>query len=135
MNYILQTSIFIGYKIYCNIMLVVKLNGINFRLGNLIFIIIRVIATNLVHYKHNKIIIKDIKDRNNIVLSKFPDYYCFDEYNDNNNIIENDFFYETYYRQLSIDVKEDIINKFVKPYIDYEINNIFTAETILNDTI
>ena len=118
-------------------MLVVKLNGINFRLGNLIFIIIRVIATNFIYYKHNKIIIKDIKNRNNIVLSKFLDYYCFDEYNDNknnNNIIESDFFDDTYYNQLSIDVKEAIINKFVKPYIDYEINNIFNID-FTNDLI
>ena len=104
-------------------MLIVKLNGINFRLGNLILIILRVISANILFYKHHIISIEDIKHRNNIVLKNFPNFFYFDEFENNDTIIESDFFNDQNYNNLSNDQKEYILNNYIKRYIDYYLYN------------
>ena len=105
-------------------MLIVKLNNINFRFGNLIKVIIGVITANLFLYKHNKICIKEVKEiRECIILSKFPDYYIFDEFTINDDkIIESDFFDGfNYIFNLSSNDFDYLLNKYLKPYINYDV--------------
>lgn len=111
-------------------MLIVNLNNVNFRLGNLILIILRVISCNILYYKQKTISIVDIKNRNNIVLKNFPDYFYFDEYEKDDNNIISDFFNDQFYNMLSNDQKEDILNTYIKPYIDYDISDIYDSINI-----
>jgi hypothetical protein len=103
-------------------MLVVKLGNINYRLGNLIKILLGVISVNLLSYKHNKISIKEVKNKLKCkIFDNFPDYYIFDEFTNDNKIIEDNFFrcYNNIFKLTSKQFDE-LIDKYLKPYINYD---------------
>lgn len=100
------------------------------RLGNLINAILNSISANILLYKHNKISLSDIKNKNNIVLKNFPDYFLFKEYDDNvdnNNIINVNIFIN-YYSEIDINTSEHILDVYIKPYIDYNYENILNID-------
>jgi len=100
------------------------------RLGNLIIAILRSISANILHYKHNKISLLDIKNKNNIVLKNFPDYFLFKEYDDNidNNNIININIWIDYYSKININMSDHIVDVYIKPYIDYNYDNILNID-------
>ena len=98
--------------------LIIKLYG---RLGNNILQIINACNDNINLYKHKYIDITEIKNKY-LFLNKFPDILIFDEFNDDTNIIIDTFFYNT-----TSKVKDNIIciiNKYIIPYLDYNLNNV-----------
>lgn len=113
-------------------MLFVKLNGINYRFGNLIKIILSVISANLLLYKHNKICIKEVKNAQKTkLLSELPDYYIFNEFTIDDEIIESDFFnYCDYFYAFKPNEFDNLIDKYLKAYINYDIklNNIYNLD-------
>ena len=100
------------------------------RLGNLILAMLNSISCNILEHKHNKISLLDIKKKNNIVLKNFPDYFLFEEYNNNINndkIIIIDI-WTNYYIKIDNNMCEHILNVYIKPYIDYNYDNILNID-------
>jgi len=103
---------------------------IDCRLGNLILAMLNSISCNILEHKHNKISLLDIKKKNNIVLKNFPDYFLFEEYNNNinnDNIIIIDI-WTSYYLRIDSNMSEHIMNVYIKPYIDYNYDNILNID-------
>jgi hypothetical protein len=89
------------------------------RLGNNIIQIINCVSENLYKYKHDNIDIRLLKEKNKIILKNFPDYLLFD-FPPNNEVIKNTFWLHLTIHKNQINF---IINNFIKPYINYIIEN------------
>jgi len=100
------------------------------RSGNMFRIILNAISSNIVEFKHNRIIIKELKERSEL-FKNFPDELFFHEYDDNsenNTIIKNNFFNDKNVNKLLLSEKQDIIDRYVKPFIDYNFQNNFDID-------
>ena len=89
------------------------------RLGNNILQIIKCITENLYIYNHKYIDLTLLKNKNSNILKNFPDILEFPEFPNNNEIIEDIFW--TIKTKVNKEQIIDIIDKFIKPYIDYEL--------------
>jgi hypothetical protein len=90
------------------------------RLGNCIIQIINCIIENIYKYKHRYINLNLLKNKglSSYVLMKFPDLLEFD-FSDQNEIIEGIFW--NIESKISKEQKNEIIDMYIKKYIDYEL--------------
>ena len=93
------------------------------RIGNVFNNLVLVIVQNLLHYKHHEISTKLLKIKFNNFIKNFPDFLIFDEFENNTTICDISQMFET-----NLDIIEhipdimgkNVINKYIKPWIDYE---------------
>ena len=93
------------------------------RSGNIFFFILNCISDNLLYYKHEQISLKYVKN-NFIIFKDIPEILFFPEFsgNCNNNTIITDLFV---YPKVIVDSYKEIIDKYIKPYIDCNTINNF----------
>lgn len=89
------------------------------RLGNNILQIINCIIENIYIHKHKYIDLGLLKKYQSTILKNFPDMLEFPEFPDNNKIIEENFWKKK--TKVNREEYTIIINKYIKPYIDYEL--------------
>ena len=90
------------------------------RLGNNIIQIINCITDNINYYKHTEINLKLLKNHQKEIFYNFPVIFNFD-FSNNEEIIK-DTFWGTKIK-IPYDENIKIINEYIKPYIDYELQN------------
>lgn len=89
------------------------------RLGNIIGQIIKCITENNHKYKHRYIDLKIIKNKELSILKNFPDVLEFPEFQDKDEMIEDNFW--TIETKVKAEKLIETIDKYIKPYIDYEL--------------
>ena len=92
------------------------------RTGNFFCFLINCISDNLLYYKHEHISLKYLKTKF-ILFKDMPEILIFSEFSNNNNeIIIEDLFVQP---KVPIQNYNEIINKYIKPHIDYNLINNF----------
>lgn len=87
------------------------------RLGNNIFQIIKCVHENLFRYKHRSIVLTILKQSQPRIFSNFPDIITFDFPEDQTPI--RGYFWDI--SLIKVEETMNIINKYIKPYIDYSL--------------
>jgi hypothetical protein len=100
-------------------MLIIQVNY-GSRTGNLFMFVINCISDNLSFYKHEQISLKHVKEKF-ILFKDMPEIITFPEFmnNGNNKTMIEDFFYCPINPLVNCN---EIVNKYIKPHIDYNLN-------------